>query len=138
MNDSILSSVKKLLGIDESYTVFDPDITLYVNAALATLQQIGVGPQNGFMITDASATWTDFLGDNPVLNPAKMYVVMRTRMSFDPPDQQHVAAAMQAQIKELEWRLEVARMPFLPVSPPVEVDPYVVYVLDGGGEHSEG
>lgn len=137
MTDSILNSVKKLLGVDESYTVFDIDIMLHINSALSTLQQIGVGPVNGFMISDATPTWQDFLGDIPALNAAKTYVVLKTRLYFDPPQQSYVLTAMQEQIKELEWRLEVARSPILPVDPPVSVDPYVVYVLDGGGEYSE-
>lgn len=102
--DSILSSVKKLLGIDVDYEQFDVDIVMYINSVFAILSQMGVGPSDPFYIQDKTATWDDFFdGDDPS-EMVKTYMYMKVRMMFDPP----TGAATQATndcIKELEWRL---------------------------------
>lgn len=105
MSDSILTSVKKALGLDESYLAFDPDILLFTNSVLSNLNQIGVGPEQGFQIEDESATWGDLLGDDPRYNNVKAFIVIKVRMLFDPPATSFAIAAFEANAKELEWRI---------------------------------
>lgn len=106
--DSILNSVKKLLGIDADYKVFDEDILIGINSALMTCMQLGVGPDNGFSVVDDSQKWSDFLGDNLIqLQAVKQYVYLKTRLVFDPPESSAVASSMDNTAKEIEWRLNV-------------------------------
>jgi hypothetical protein len=108
--DSILTSVKKVLGIDEEYVAFDVDILLYINSVLAVLNQIGVGPTNGFQIEDKTATWTQFLaGDETRLNNVKGLVCLRVRLLFDPPATSFAIKAIEDQIREHETRLYIDR-----------------------------
>ncbi len=104
-NESILLSIKKLLGINDEYDVFDSDIILHINTTFATLRQLGVGPSTGFYVQDASTTWADILGDDPRLNLIKSYVYFRVRTSFDPPTSSAAMDAISRQISELEWRI---------------------------------
>lgn len=108
MEASILTSTKKALGLDEADTSFDLDILTFTNAVLSTLNQIGVGPKNGFQIEDKVATWDSFLGDDPRLNNVKAYVYLKVRMLFDPPATSFAIQAMQDQAKELEFRIYTA------------------------------
>lgn len=105
MTDSILTTVKKTLGMDEAYTAFDTDVLLHINSVLATLNQIGVGPANGFQIEDASVTWDELLDNDARLNNVKGYVALKVRMLFDPPPTSFAIAAMEANIKEYETRI---------------------------------
>lgn len=105
MESSILITVKKSLGIDEADTAFDPDILLFTNSVLSTLNQIGVGPENGFQIEDKDATWDELLGSDLRLNNVKAYVYLKVRMLFDPPPTSFAIAAVEAQAKELEYRI---------------------------------
>lgn len=107
MNESILETIKKLLGPDSSYEVFDLDIILFINSAFATLRQIGVGPVNGFRITGPEETWEDFIGDRIDLEAVKEYVYLKVKMAFDPPASSFVMSAYQETCKELEWRLNI-------------------------------
>lgn len=107
MTTSILTDVKKVLGIDESYTTFDLDVTLHINSVFTTLNQLGIGPDAGFMIEDESATWGSFLGPDPRLNATKSYMYLRVRMLFDPPTTSFLLDAYSKQILELEWRLNL-------------------------------
>lgn len=107
MSESILNSIKKLLGLDASYTAFDVDITIHINSALATLNQLGVGPINGLMIQNADTTWDAFLGDDVLLNSVQTYVYLKVRLVFDPPATSFVIAAFEKQIEELGWRINV-------------------------------
>lgn len=107
MSDSILTSTKKVLGLDEDYTAFDPDILMHINSVFSTLCQLGIGPAGGFAIEDATAEWVDFLGGDPRLNSVKTYVYLRVRLLFDPPTTSFVQDSMKRQIEELEWRLNV-------------------------------
>ena len=106
MIDSILTSVKKGCGgITEADTSFDDDIIMHTNTTLAKLTQLGVGPKAGFRITDKTATWQQFVGDDPRLDMVKSFVVLSVRMLFDPPTSSSVASAINSQIAEYEWRL---------------------------------
>lgn len=109
MENSILISTKKILGIPDDYTVFDPDIITHINTAFSTLTQLGVGPVNGFMIEDETAEWQEFVGDDLQLNSVRTYVYLRTRQLFDPPTTSYMINAFDQQVKELEWRLNVHR-----------------------------
>lgn len=106
---SILTSVKKLLGIAEEYENFDPDIIMHINTVFSVLTQLGVGPKNGFTITDKTQTWDSFIPENDLrFESVKSYVYMKVRMMFDPPVSSIVIEAMKQTIAELEWRLNVA------------------------------
>ena len=111
--ESILTSIKKLLGITEEYTHFDADIIMHINSVFMVLNQLGVGPTAGFFIEDESTTWDEFLGDPTELQLVKTYMYMKVRMMFDPPTG-GVLNSMKEQINEFEWRLNVA------VDPPTE------------------
>jgi hypothetical protein len=134
---SILTDVKKTLGLAADYTAFDLDVTLHINTALSTLTQLGIGPDEGFMITDASDDWEDFIGDDARLNSVKTYVYLRVRLLFDPPASYHFLTSYKEQIAELEWRLNVTREnddwvdpnPAPPPSPPEGVSGfgYLIY-----------
>lgn len=126
MTTSILNSTKKILGISEDYDVFDLDIMTHLNSAFSTLQQLGVGPIEGFMIEDDVPTWDTFLGSDNRLNAVKTYVYLRVRLLFDPPTVGFVLTALKEQQQELEWRLNVAAET---VSNEVTEDDLV---LDGG------
>lgn len=102
---SILTGVKKSLGIDEEYRAFDPDILMFTNAVLSNLNQIGVGPEQGFQIEDEAATWDNLLGGDLRLNNVKAYVYLKVRMLFDPPATSFAIAALETQAKELEYRI---------------------------------
>jgi hypothetical protein len=110
METSILISTKKILGVPQDYTVFDHDIITHINTAFSILTQLGVGPTAGFMIEDETTEWNDFIGStDPQLNSVKSYVYLRTRQLFDPPTTSYLITAMEKQILELEWRLNVHR-----------------------------
>ena len=109
MEQSILISTKKVLGIDKDYDVFDLDIITHINSAFSTLAQLGVGPAAGFMIEDDSEVWTDFIEDDLQYNSVKSYVFLKVRQLFDPPSTSYLISAVEKQIEELEWRLNVHR-----------------------------
>ena len=106
--ESILTSIKKLLGIDEEYTQFDSDIIMHINSVFLNLTQLGVGPSEGFQIEDDSDTWEDFIGDSNQLQAVKSYVYLKVKLLFDPPLSSSVIESMNRMIAELEWRLNVA------------------------------
>jgi len=107
--ESILTSIKKLLGISETDTSFDTDITMDINTELAELTQIGVGPSEGFSIEDATAVWTDFIPNNiKKLEFVKSYVHLNVKLIFDPPSSSAVIEAINRKIDKLEWRIQVA------------------------------
>lgn len=107
--ESILTSIKKLLGIEEDYEHFDSDIVMHINATLAILTQLGVGPPSGFSISGKNQTWVDFLGEElPMFEHVKTYVYMKVRMIFDPPASGAAIESMNRMIQEFEWRLNVS------------------------------
>jgi hypothetical protein len=127
MEQSILTSTKKVLGIAEDYTVFDLDIITHINSAFSTLTQLGVGPSNGYMINDASDTWSDFVDElDYQYNAVKSYVFLKVRQLFDPPQTSYLISAVEKQIQELEWRLNTHREETEWVDP----DPSPVYIED--------
>lgn len=103
--DSILTSIKKLLGMEESYTAFDADIIIHINSAFFVLYQLGVGkdPSTPFSISDASSKWTDFIDEGQV-DLVKSYIYLKVRLLFDPPQNSSLLSAMKEQINEFEWR----------------------------------
>lgn len=106
MITSILTSVKKMLGIDEAYTHFDPDIITHINSAFFVLNQLGVGPDEPFIIEDATSDWSDFTENDVEL--VKTYVYSYVRRIFDPPSNSSHLNALKDDMKEMEWRLNVA------------------------------
>lgn len=109
MSESILTSTKKILGIEEDYTAYDVDILMHINSVFSTINQLGIGPVDGFSIEDADATWDAFLGSDLRLNSVKQYVYLQVRLFFDPPSTSYLVDAFKNQVKELEWRLNVVR-----------------------------
>ena len=128
MNDSILNSIKKMLGITEEYEHFDQDIIAHINSAFMILTQLGVGPSGGFFITDKSATWSSFINNgatsysnsrsrlrelavaqaaNTTVNVGmiKSYIYMKVKLVFDPPQNSFLVDSLNKSISEYEWRL---------------------------------
>lgn len=105
--ESILTSIKKLLGITEEDSSFDLDIIMLINSAFVNLQQLGVGPSEGFSIEDDTATWEDFLGDDKAVNMVRNFIWLKVKMVFDPPTSSFVMDAIKHEIAENEWRLMV-------------------------------
>ena len=103
--ESILNTVKKLIGYDEEVTQFDQDMILYINSVIATLRELGIGPSDGFVVKDASTTWSEYLGETKLLEDAKTYICLKTRLVFDPPSTSFVLDSIKEMIKECEWRL---------------------------------
>lgn len=107
--DSILNSVKKQLGAEIDYEHFDPELILNINTVFSVLNQLGVGPKEGFMIEDGDEMWTDYIPDNNVvLNMVKTYMFLKVKMIFDPPQVSYVSDIYQQTIEEYEFRLKVA------------------------------
>ena len=106
--ESILTSIKKLLGIVEEYDHFDADIIMHINTVFMALNQLGVGPSNGFAITDKTSTWDEFITKDDNLEAVKSYMYLKVRLLFDPPLSSAVVDSINRQINELEWRLNVA------------------------------
>ena len=104
--DSILQSIKKLLGLDENYDAFDDDVMMHINSVLMILTQLGVGPKNGFSITGEEETWGGYLGEDiSKLSAVKTYVYLKVKTMFDPTSSSVVNEATKEMLKELEWRL---------------------------------
>lgn len=106
--DSILTSVKKMLGITEDYEHFDPDLIMHINSVFMILNQLGVGPDPAFRITDKTDTWDMFIDDKMNLESVKSYMYLKVKMLFDPPQSGIVLNSAQQQIRELEFRLNIA------------------------------
>lgn len=105
--DNILSSIKKLLGIPTEENAFDNDIIMHINSVFMILNQLGIGPTDGFTISDDYALWSDFIPDGQNLELVKSYMYMKVRLMFDPPSSSAVLSAMEKSISEFEWRLNV-------------------------------
>lgn len=108
MEESILLSIKKLLNIPTDYDYFDTDIIIHINTVFMTLNQLGVGPVEGFIIEDDSTTWNDYLTDPTKLQAVKTYIYLKVRLIFDPPQSSAHIEAIKHSISEYEFRLNVA------------------------------
>lgn len=104
---SILSSIKHAIsGMSADDTFFDPDLILHINSVFSILRQLGCGPTEGYIITDETNDWDEFLQNEPQkLQLVKTYMALKVRQLFDPPQNGTIAAALTAQIAELEWRI---------------------------------
>lgn len=105
--ESILTSIKKLLGISEEYEQFDQDLIMHINSVFLILNQLGVGPSEGFFIYDDTAIWDDFL-EGANIELVKSYMYLKVKLLFDPPLSSAVIEANNRMISEFEWRLNVA------------------------------
>lgn len=106
--ESILTSIKKLLGISEDYTQFDSDLIMHINTVFLNLTQLGVGPEEGFSIQNENDAWSDFIDNNAQLQAVKSYMYLKVKLLFDPPLSSSVIESMNRMISELEFRLNVA------------------------------
>ena len=115
MDSSILQSVKQMLGIYEQETAFDVELVMHINSVFSILNQLGVGPDDGFMITGDTETWDEFLTASHVdpkkIQMVKSYVYQKTKIIFDPPSTGVLNEALERQIKEMEWRLFIQADP---------------------------
>lgn len=103
--DSILSTIKNMLGPELDCTDFDTEIIIDINTVLMVLAQLGVGPDVGLTITDDKNSWTELLGDRKDLEAVKTYIYLKVRLIFDPPLNSFLVEAINRQITELEWRI---------------------------------
>ena len=108
MEESILTSIKKLVGMDSDYGPFDTDLIIFINSVFSTLAQLGVGINSGFSIEDEEDVWSDFIEDPIQLGFVKTYIYLKVRLIFDPPNNSTIVKAYEEQIKELESRLNIA------------------------------
>lgn len=106
MNDSILKTIKKLLGIEENFEGFDTDIMIHINTVMSILYQLGIN--KAFSITGSNETWSDYISDMSKLEMIKTYIYLKVRLIFDPPTAGSVMESINRQISELEWRINVA------------------------------
>ena len=116
MQDSILMTIRKLVCGDPYADHFDTDLLVHINACFSILNQLGVGPENGFIVTDETQSWSSYIADNYILNMVKTYVTLKVKKIFDPPLTSSVLEAMDKEISQLEWRLNVAVDPIKPTS----------------------
>lgn len=105
MEESILKSTKKILGLDAGYTAFDLDVITHINGAFSLLSQLGVGPVDSFFIEDDTAQWADFPVSTKQLSMVKTYIYLKVRIAFDPPATSFLITSATEQLKEYEWRL---------------------------------
>lgn len=113
MTDSILDTIKKMLGVDPEYDAFDIDIITHINSAFMMLYQIGVGPSTPFSISDNSTMWDSFIQDVTKFQTVKSYVYFRVKLAFDPPSSSFVLDSMKEQLREAEWRLNMQSEEFI-------------------------
>lgn len=116
MQDSILMTIRKLVCGNPYADHFDTDLLVHINACFSILNQLGVGPENGFVVTDETQSWSSYIADNYILNMVKTYVTLKVKKIFDPPLTSSVLEAMDKEISQLEWRLNVAVDPVKPTS----------------------
>lgn len=109
MTESILDSIKAVCNLEADDDSFDQDVIMHINSELSVLNQVGIGPANGFMIEDDSATWTDFLEDEARLNMVKTYVFLKLRLIFDPPQTGPLIAAIERQADMFLYRINLQR-----------------------------
>lgn len=106
--ESILDSVKQMVGVPFDYDIFDSNITMFINSTFSTLHQLGVGPETPYRIADRENLWSEFLGNRENIDSVKEYIGAKVRIIFDPPATSFGITALETICKEFEWRLEVA------------------------------
>ena len=107
--ESILDTIKQLLGIPTDDDSFDTDVKVNINAAIFTLSQIGIGPSNGYIVTSNTQMWNDYIGSSLInLEGVKNYIYLKTKLIFDPPTNSTTIQAINESLKELEWRMQLA------------------------------
>lgn len=107
--DNILASVKKIIGVAPNHNTFDDDLMLHINTIFTVLTQLGIGPSDGFILSDKNQTWSEFISPEfKEFNSVKTYMGLRVKLLFDPPLSSVVTDAVNRSISELEWRLIVA------------------------------
>jgi len=131
MDDSILDSVKKVLDVSKADTSFDRNIIMHINSVFSDLNQLGVGPIDGFMIENAESKWSEMLDDKLTLNNVKSYTYLKVKMLHDPPATSFHITAIEKLIRESEWRIVQTTSPRLPVVPDPN-DPTGPIIIDGG------
>ena len=129
MSDSILTSTKVALGIEEDDPSFDPELIMFINAVFLDVSQLGVGPALGFEIQDAAATWDQLLGEDLNLNAVKTLVHLKVRLIFDPPSTGPLTTAVEKLIDQMVWRINVHRETTSWVDPSLGSD---LVFIDGG------
>lgn len=107
MEESILNTIKKMLGFEADYDAFDTDLIVHINMVFNILNQIGVGPKEGFSISDSDTLWNCYLKDSRKLEMVKTYIYLKVKNIFDPGTSSALNEAIRNQIAELEWRLSV-------------------------------
>lgn len=127
MPDSILNSTKKILGLEATYTPFDLDIITHINSTFSHLDQLGIGPEDGFFIEDQTSTWDEYEVPSNQLQMVRTYIYLKVRMLYDPPTTSYLITSMEKQIAEHEWRLNAFRE--VALGPVIEEVPLLV---DGG------
>lgn len=105
MEESILLSIKQSLGLDKEYTPFDPDVIMHINSVFMVLNQLGVGPEDGFVIEDDTSMWNEYLTNPKELQGVRTYIYLKVKLIFDPPLNSSVLESMKQSINEFEWRL---------------------------------
>lgn len=114
LDDSILNTIKKMIGYDKSFTDFDMDLMIHINTNIATLTQLGVGNPLGFSVTGDTETWTTYLGEDPNLSSVKTYLYIKCKLIFDTPPTSFVIDALEKTAQEIEWRLNVTADRYVP------------------------
>lgn len=107
ISNSILLSVKKMLGIPPEYDQFDPEIIIHINSVFSILTQLGVGSDEGFSIKDSTASWSDYIPEGKAVEDIKTYMYLKVRLIFDPPQSSAAIEAMKQLTSEFEWRINV-------------------------------
>lgn len=107
MEESILNSIKNMLGSENEYDAFDKELMIYINSAFNVLLQLGVGPETGFYITSTEEKWSDFISDITKFNMVKSFVYLRVKLSFDPNQNSNITQQYNKELDELTWRLNV-------------------------------
>lgn len=138
MAESILDSVKKVLGVDPDNTDFDVDLVMHINSVFSIMHQIGATAPEGFFILDKVATWEDFLQDRKNVNMVKSYMVGKVRLMFDPPSTSYAIESLTKIVAEMEWRLGAMELVFNPNAYRSAVTDAQVWILEEGDVFPQG
>lgn len=115
MLESILHTIKKMLGIPPQDEAFDAEILVFINTAISSLHQLGVGPAESILVVDEETEWADLIADEIILPMVQSYIYMSVRLVFDPPGTSYIIEALVKQKEELAWRLEIQANPAPPI-----------------------